>query len=74
MSLPQDELDELKWRKAKRSKANGNCAEVASAAGAIIIRDSRNPQGPALYYSPDSWRSFIRETRETRMGCFDTFR
>jgi hypothetical protein len=71
MSLSQDKLDELKWRKAKRSKANGACAEVASAAGTIIIRDSKDPQGAALYYSPESWRSFIGETR---MGHFDMFR
>jgi hypothetical protein len=71
MSLPQDELDELKWRKAKRSKANGACAEVASVATANVIRDSKDPYGPALYYSLDSWRSFISETR---MGRFDTFR
>jgi hypothetical protein len=71
MSLPQDELDELKWRKAKRSKANGNCAEVVSAAGTVIVRDSKDPHGSVLYYSPDSWRSFIGETK---MGYFDRFR
>ena len=71
MSLSQDELGELKWRKAKRSKANGACTEVALAAGTIIIRDSKDPQGPVLYYSPESWRSFIGETR---MGRFDTLR
>lgn len=68
MSLSQGELDQLRWRKAKRSKANGACVEVAPAAGAIVIRDSKDPQGPVLNYSPESWRSFIGEIR---IGHFD---
>jgi uncharacterized protein DUF397 len=67
----EEQLDRLSWRKAKRSKANGNCVEAAAASGVIVIRDSKDPHGPVLRYSSDSWRSFLGETR---LGYFDTFR
>jgi hypothetical protein len=70
MSLPQNDLLSLNWRKAKRSMSNGNCAEVALAAGAVAIRDSKDPNGPVLQYPSESWRSFLRSAR---LGDFDTF-
>ena len=71
MTLSQDDLLRLDWRKAKRSMSNGNCAEVALAAGTVAIRDSKDPYGPALRYSPDSWRLFLNEARA---GSYDLFR
>ena len=70
MTLSQDDLLRLDWRKAKRSMSNGNCAEVALAAGTVAIRDSKDPYGPALRYSPDSWRLFLDEVRT---GNYDLF-
>jgi hypothetical protein len=71
MSLSGEELDRLDWRKSKRSKANGDCVEAATALGAVVIRDSKDPQGPTLRYSPDSWQSFLSAARA---GRFDMFR
>jgi transcriptional regulator with XRE-family HTH domain len=53
------------------SMSNGNCAEVALVAGTVAIRDSKDPRGPVLRYSPDSWRSFLCEART---GTYDLFR
>jgi hypothetical protein len=61
--LSQDDLLRLDWRKAKRSMSNGNCAEVALTAGTVAIRDSKDPHGPVLRYSSDSWRLFLSEVR-----------
>ena len=71
MALSHDDLPRLNWRKAKRSMSNGNCAEVALAAGTVAIRDSKDPHGPVLRYSPDSWRSFLYAART---GAYDLFR
>lgn len=68
MSLSQEEMHRLNWRKAKRSMSNGNCTEVALLAGTVAVRDSKDPYGPVLRYSAGSWRSFLRETRT---GKFD---
>jgi Domain of unknown function (DUF397) len=48
------------WRKASYSFANGNCIEVASG---VRVRDSKDPDGPVLRFSPDAWRLFTEQTR-----------
>ncbi|MFD6356053.1 DUF397 domain-containing protein [Nocardia tengchongensis] len=47
------------WFKSTRSAGNSECVEVAFLAqGLVGIRDSKNPTGPALVFSPDEWDSF----------------
>jgi hypothetical protein len=47
------------WRKSRRSIANGDCAEVASSADAVFIRDTKNRSQHALSYPAVSWHSFV---------------
>ncbi|MFC5905637.1 DUF397 domain-containing protein [Streptacidiphilus monticola] len=50
----------LAWRKSSYSGANGNCVEVAvPGPEAIAVRDSKDPQGPALSFSADAWAAFV---------------
>ncbi|MDI5907566.1 DUF397 domain-containing protein, partial [Streptomyces sp. 12257] len=40
-----------------------NCVETARpsagpCAGLLAVRDSKNPDGPALLFSPESWAGF----------------
>jgi hypothetical protein len=59
------------WRKSSLSGGNGGaCVEVAivpggtdSGGGAVALRDSKNPSGPALLFSPDEWREFTSAIR-----------
>jgi hypothetical protein len=60
--------ERLNWRKAKRSMNNGNCAEVATTAGVVVVRDTQDPKGLVIGYPADSWRSFIVRTQS---GLFD---
>jgi len=53
------------WRKSSYSSGNGECVEVASAGGpsergdrVIAVRDSKDPGGPKLYFTPGEWRAF----------------
>lgn len=56
-------LNELVWRKARRSQSNGgDCVEVAAHQG-TAVRDSKDPEGPHLAFSVDEWRTFTTRIR-----------
>ncbi|MFB9238368.1 DUF397 domain-containing protein [Plantactinospora siamensis] len=54
------ELTGAKWRKSTRSGNNGNCVEVADNLAEVVgVRDSKDPQGPALIFKPAAWKGFV---------------
>jgi len=54
------DLNYADWRKSSYSGTNGgNCVEVArNLPGVVAVRDSKNPPGPALVFTPGDWRTF----------------
>jgi hypothetical protein len=51
------------WRKASYSGANGgNRVEVSATDTVLAIRDSKDPAGPALSFTPAAWRTFMTRT------------
>lgn len=59
------DLSRAQWRKSSFSgTTGGNCVEVArNLPGAVAVRDSKNPDGPKLVFTPDEWRAFTAEIR-----------
>ncbi|WP_406064034.1 DUF397 domain-containing protein [Micromonospora sp. NBC_00860] len=51
------------WRKSTRSgSGGGDCVEVAdNLPGIVGVRDSKDPDGPALVFGPVAWRAFVTE-------------
>jgi hypothetical protein len=61
----------LNWIKSSLSFSNGNCVEIASLAdGGVGVRNSRNPEGAVLTFTPDEWHAFIGGVHN---GEFDSF-
>jgi hypothetical protein len=64
------------WRKSSYSGGNGGtCVEVAvlprSKEGSdrvIAVRDSKNPDGPALVFTSDQWKAFTAGVNNGEFG------
>lgn len=57
------------WRKSSRSQ-NGanNCVEVACLSAATAVRDSKDPDGPALVFHPQAFAGFVDGIRAGRFS------
>ncbi|WUS98659.1 DUF397 domain-containing protein [Streptomyces sp. NBC_00708] len=55
------EASELRWFKSSYSDSSNpnDCVEVATAPGAVHVRDSKNVQGPSLAVAPRTWAGFV---------------
>jgi hypothetical protein len=62
--------DALTWRKSRRSNGGGNCVELARLpeGTGVAIRNSRNPDGPALVFTQAEITAFVDGVRD---GDFD---
>lgn len=59
----------VRWIKSSHSNAEGNCVEVAALdGGGLAMRNSRDPDGPALVYTPAEVAAFLAGAKD---GEFD---
>ena len=62
-------LTAVTWQKSHHSNPSGECVEMAALAGAqIAIRNSRDPEGPALICTKADVGAFIQGAKK---GEFD---
>lgn len=63
------DLSGAQWFKSTRSGVDcDNCVEVAFVGEAIAVRDSKQPGGPALIFTPAEWDAFVGGAKD---GEFD---
>ena len=61
----------IAWYKSTHSLSNGDCVEVASLPGGETgVRDSKDPDGPVLRFTPGEWQAFLGGVKD---GQFDRF-
>lgn len=58
-----NDLHDVQWLRSSYSTGANNCVETARPhsgppAGLLAVRDSKDPAGPALLFSPGSWAAF----------------
>lgn len=59
----------LVWRKSSQSAQQDNCVETANLpGGGRAVRDSKDPNGPALRFTSGAWQMFIGGVKN---GTFD---
>ena len=59
------DLSSAAWRKSTYSNNGGSCLEVASCGPhAVAIRDSKDPDGPKLAFTPAQWTAFTSTIKE----------
>jgi len=51
-------VDGLEFRKSSFSEGGGDCVEVANVVG-VAVRDSKDPDGPSLWFSTAEWAAFL---------------
>lgn len=61
------DLTNARWRKSSYTGSNGgNCVELAGVAGAVAVRDSKDPDGPVLLLTRVALRSAVDSALATR--------
>ena len=59
------------WVKSSLSFSNSNCVEVASLpGGGVGVRDSKDPDGPVLRFTPGEWQAFLGGARNGEFNHF----
>ena len=67
--VPAGELQGACWQKSSASNPSGNCVELAKLpGGAVAVRNSRDPSGPALVYTRGEMAAFLCGAKD---GDFD---
>jgi hypothetical protein len=61
-----EDVTELRWHKSSYSGNGGaNCVEVAgNRPGIVLVRDSKDREGPRLAFDGQEWSSFLRGVKD----------
>ncbi len=63
------DLSRAVWRKSSYSNGGGGgCVDTAFVDGGVAVRDSKNPDGPKLFFNPKEWKAFLAGVND---GEFD---
>jgi hypothetical protein len=64
MTVEGLDLSRAAWRASSYSNNGGACIQVAYAGAEVIaVRDSKDPAGPVLTFTPGLWMAFTRTVK-----------
>jgi len=57
------------WVKSSYSGGSGgNCVEVADHGSRVLVRDTKDSQGPVLRFTADAWRRFADRVKNASLA------
>jgi hypothetical protein len=56
-------MTHITWRKSSASVNGGNCVELATTAGAILVRDSKHPENGHLTFPASEVAALVAAAR-----------
>lgn len=63
------DLSTARWFKSSRSGGGKECVEAAFLDGGMVgVRDSKDPNGPALVFTPSEWDAFTATIQGGALG------
>lgn len=66
--MPAPDLSGARWRTSSHSTDQANCVAVARTGAVVAMRDSKEPGGGVLTFSPAAWTAFTTAIRRGRFG------
>ncbi|MFE4972103.1 DUF397 domain-containing protein [Kitasatospora sp. NPDC056651] len=63
-----NDLRSTTWYRSSYSTQGGNCVEVIRGVRTVPVRDSKDPEGPALAFPAGAWSSFVAAVRSGEFG------
>ena len=62
------DCERLRWFKSSYSDAGNDCVETAFTDDGVLVRDTKDREGPTLNFTRSEWLAFLRGAAE---GQFD---
>ncbi|QKW08033.1 DUF397 domain-containing protein [Streptomyces sp. NA04227] len=66
--IPNASAIDTQWVKSSHSGGDSNCVEIGEYGAEVVVRDSKNPTGPALVFDPAAVQVFVGRVAG---GAFD---
>jgi len=57
----------MRWQRSSRC-ADRQCVEVARDGDAVLLRDSKDPDGPVLRFTRAEWDAFVLGAKDGEFG------
>jgi hypothetical protein len=59
-------MNKLIWKTSSYTgSSGGNCIETASHADGVMVRDTKNRQGPTLRFTAGAWRRLVEQVKQS---------
>jgi hypothetical protein len=64
--MPGRDTPQASFRKSTYSDGGQGCVEAATLNALRLVRDSKDPDGPTLGFTPTAWTTFLDQVKQGR--------